>query len=231
MPLLTNAPTSNRHYDAYHQALEAASCKVRRNWSAGLLLDIHGQGAQADTIFRGTDNGKSVSALEQRFGRAAMIGPKSILGQLAAKGYRIEPGNTANDRERRYSGGYTTRTYGSHRGSRIDAIQLELGANLRSRGNLERTASDLAEAIEIFAKAYLPLSEIRPRESAVTSRRNGCRQRNLRSPHSCQGAWPSLNDLRHPEALDGLELALFFGQNSHARIRLVLRMLIGTFSF
>ena len=158
------------HYDAYHQALEAASCTVRRNWSAGLLLDIHGQGAPADTIFRGTDNGKSVSALEQRFGRAAMIGPNSILGRLAAKGYRIEPGNTANDRERRYSGGYTTRTYGSHRGSRIDAIQLELGANLRSRANLERTASDLAEAIEIFARAYLPLSEIRPREPAVTQR-------------------------------------------------------------
>ncbi len=90
------------------------------------------------------------------------------MGQLAAKGYKIEPGGTANDRERRYTGGYTTRTYGSHRGSRIDAIQLEFGTNLRSRINLERTANDLAEAIEIFAKAYLPLAESRARESAVT---------------------------------------------------------------
>ena len=143
------------YYDAYHHALEAALHTVRQNWRAGLLLDIHGQGAQADTIFRGTDNGKSVSALEQRFGRAAIIGPKSLLGRLAAKGYKIEPGDGANDRERRYTGGYTTRTYGSHRGSGIDAIQLEFGSNLRSRSNLERTADDLAEAIEIFTEAYL----------------------------------------------------------------------------
>lgn len=156
------------HYDAYHQALEAASHKIRQNWNAGLLLDIHGQGAAADTIFRGTDNCRSVSALEQRFGREAISGPKSILGQLAAKGYKIEPGGAAYERERRYTGGYTTRTYGSHRGSRIDAIQLEFGTNLRSRSNLERTANDLAEAIEIFAKAYLPLAESRARESAVS---------------------------------------------------------------
>ncbi|MGH7853765.1 MAG: N-formylglutamate amidohydrolase [Candidatus Binatia bacterium] len=155
------------HYDAYHQAIAAASDKISQNWNAGLLLDIHGQGAEADTIFRGTDNGKSVGALEQRFGKEAIIGSKSILGQLASKGYKIEPGVAAYDRERRYTGGYTTRTYGSHRGSRIDAIQLEFGTNLRARRNLERTANDLAHAIEIFAKAYLPLAEIRARESAA----------------------------------------------------------------
>ena len=90
------------------------------------------------------------------------------MGRLAAKGYKIEPGGAAYERERRYTGGYTTRTYGSHRGSRIDAIQLEFGTNLRSRNNLERTANDLAEAIEIFVKAYLPLPESRARESAVS---------------------------------------------------------------
>lgn len=159
------------HYDAYHRALEAASHEVRQNWSAGVLLDIHGQGAVTDTIFRGTDNGKSVSALEQRFGTDALNGPKSILGQLAAKGYKIEPNVAAGGRERRYTGGYTTRTYGSHRGSRIDAIQLEFGTNLRSRSNLERTANDLAEAMEIFAKAYLPLAKSHEREPAVTQPR------------------------------------------------------------
>ena len=156
------------YYDAYHRALEAAAHTVRRNWNGGLLLDIHGQGAEADTIFRGTDNGKSVSALGQRFGREALIGPKSLLGRLAARGYKIEPGGAAHDRERRYTGGYTTRTYGSHRGSGIDAIQLEFGTNLRSRSNLERTANDLAEAIEIFAKTYLPLAERRAGEPALS---------------------------------------------------------------
>ena len=155
------------YYDAYHQAIEAAANKINDSWSAGLLLDIHGQGAETDTIFRGTDNGRSVTALQRRFGREALTGPKSILGQLALKGYKIEPGGAANDRERRYTGGYTTRTYGSQRGASIDAIQLEFGTNLRARSNLERTAEDLARAIEVFAKMYLPLAEIRGKEPAA----------------------------------------------------------------
>lgn len=155
------------YYDAYHRAILAAATKIRHDWSAGLLLDIHGQGAESDTIFRGTDNGKSVTALQRRFGREALTGPKSILGQLALKGYRIEPGGVGNDRERRYTGGYTTRTYGSYRGTGIDAIQLEFGTNLRARDNLQRTAEDVAQAIEGFAKTYLPLAENRGKESAV----------------------------------------------------------------
>ncbi|HKY08095.1 MAG TPA: hypothetical protein VJQ55_07640, partial [Candidatus Binatia bacterium] len=84
------SPAAKVHYDAYHQAIEAAVQAVRQKWGGGLLIDIHGQGAEAETIFRGTDNGKSVSGLEQRFGRDAIMGPKSILGWLAAKGHKIE---------------------------------------------------------------------------------------------------------------------------------------------
>jgi N-formylglutamate amidohydrolase len=154
------------YYDAYHRAIAAASSKIRQNWSAGLLLDIHGQRAEADTIFRGTDNGRSVTVLVRRSGRGALTGPKSILVQMASKGYKIDPSVNPGDRERRYTGGYTTRTYGSHRGSGIDAIQLEFGANLRARNNIERTADDLAHAIEIFAKSYLPLAETGARGAA-----------------------------------------------------------------
>src|SRR5712692_8012831 len=56
------------YYDAYHQALERACEQVRGEWGRGLLLDLHGQGAEVETIFRGTDNGKSVTELERRFG-------------------------------------------------------------------------------------------------------------------------------------------------------------------
>jgi len=154
------------YYDAYHQAIVAAAAKIRQNWSAGLLLDIHGQGAEADTIFRGTDNGRSVAALERRLGREALTGPKSILGQLVKKGYKVDPGGSG-DRERRYTGGYTTRTYGSSSHSGIDAIQLELGTHLRAKGNLERTAEDLAQAIEVFAKTYLSLADFRAKGSAI----------------------------------------------------------------
>lgn len=147
------------YYDAYHEAIEAAAQRIRNRWGFGLLLDIHGQGAEPDAIFRGTDNGKSVAALQQRHGMAALGGAHSILGQLATKGYKILPGTAGDDREGRYTGGYTTRTYGSHRGTNIDAIQLELGGNLRSRKNLARTANDLAEAIANFARTFLTSSE------------------------------------------------------------------------
>jgi len=149
------------YYRAYHRAIEAAAERIQSRWGEGLLLDIHGQGVEADAIFRGTDNGKSVVALQQRHGKAALGGPQSILGQLASQGYKILPDAAGDERERRYAGGYTTRTYGSHRGTGIDAIQLELGSNLRSRRNLERTANDLAEAIANFARVFLTLNEMR----------------------------------------------------------------------
>jgi len=148
---------ASAYYDAYHHALERACDQVRRDWGRGLLLDIHGQGAEAETVFRGTDNGKSVTELERSFGREALIGERSIFGQLKLRGYKIAPTLGETDREHRYTGGYTTRTYGSHRGTNIDAIQLEFGTSLRARANLERTATDLAEGILIFTRAYLPV--------------------------------------------------------------------------
>ena len=143
------------YYDGYHRALGEATQAIRQQWGSGLLLDIHGQGEQAGTIYRGTENGKSVSQLYRQFGASAMTGPKSILGYLASKGYKVLPDLAGKERETRYTGGYTTRTYGSHQGTKIDAIQLELGSELRAKANLDRTAGDLAEAIAVFSRAYL----------------------------------------------------------------------------
>ena len=151
------APEARPYYEAYHLALREHCEKVRALWGQGLLLDIHGQNSEAQAIFRGTDNWKSVVDLERRFGRAAVSGAKSILGFLERTGYEVIPSNGDGEREQRYSGGYTTRTYGSHRGTGIDAMQLEFGAHLRSRANLERTAADVARAIAVFAGDYLPL--------------------------------------------------------------------------
>ena len=148
-------PQAKFHYDSYHRAIGEAAETIRQKWGSGLLLDIHAQRAQAETIFRGTDNGRSVSRLQRQFGQAALLGPHSVLGHLAANGYKIQPDLTGQDRETRYTGGYTTRTYGSHRGTRIDAIQLELGSDLRAKANLERTANDLALAVAVFAREYL----------------------------------------------------------------------------
>lgn len=143
------------YYDAYHNALREAHDRVRRQWGSGLLLDIHGQSAQDDTIYRGTNNGKSVMSLIRRFGAKAMIGPESIFGGLEERGYKVLPAGESHQ-EDRYAGGYIVQTYGSHQEGGIDAIQLEFGAKLRARANLERTATDLADAIAVFAQAYLP---------------------------------------------------------------------------
>jgi len=151
------AEEARPYYDNYHRALGEYCQQVRERWGRGLLLDIHGQNTEVDAIFRGTDNLKSVAGLERRFGLAALSGANSIMGYLERSGYRVIPANGDSQRERRYSGGYTTRTYGSHRGTGIDAIQLEFGTNLRSRANLERTAGAVARAIVAFTGEYLSL--------------------------------------------------------------------------
>lgn len=149
------------YYAAFHSAINEACKQIRQIWGRGLLLDIHGQAAEANVIFRGTRQGRSVAELVQRFGRQALTGPHSILGQLALKGYRIQPDPSGNDRESRYSGGHTAQTYGSHRTTGIDAIQLEFGTWLRARDNVDRTADDVAAAVRVFARQYLPIdSEI-----------------------------------------------------------------------
>lgn len=145
------------YYAAFHSAVDEACKQIRQVWGRGLLLDIHGQAAEANVIFRGTRHGKSVTDLVRRFGRQALTGPHSILGQLALRGYKILPDASVNDRESRYSGGHTAQTYGSHGATGIDAIQLEFGTRLRARDNVDRTAVDVAAAIRVFAQEYLPI--------------------------------------------------------------------------
>jgi N-formylglutamate amidohydrolase len=145
------------YYDGYHGALREARDRVSREWGRGLLLDIHGQGAQAEAIYRGTGNGKTVASLTRRFGTEAITGPRSIFSQLEIMGYKVLPSTTESHKEQRYVGGYIVQTYGSHRGRGVDAIQLEIGTKLRARASLEQTATDLADVIAVFAREYLPI--------------------------------------------------------------------------
>jgi N-formylglutamate amidohydrolase len=163
------AEAARPYYEAYHGALRDYCQRVRERWGHGLLLDIHGQNREVDAIFRGTDNLQSVTALKSRFGKPALTGVNSIMGFLERRGYRVFPASADGQREERYSGGYTTCTYGSHRATDIDAIQLEFGSDLRSRAKLEQTATDVARAIAVFAGEYLPLKIARSLESGVQS--------------------------------------------------------------
>jgi N-formylglutamate amidohydrolase len=130
-----------------------------------VLLDIHGQATAGGVIYRGTGNGRTVASLMLRHGAAALNGPKSILGRLQRMGYHVMPAAYGAEGESRYAGGYIVRTYGSHRPDGVDAIQLEIGSKLRARPNLDRTATDLADAIAVFAREFLPISL---RSSALT---------------------------------------------------------------
>lgn len=144
-------------YDAYHTALEEAVNKTRERWGRGLLLDIHGQAAKKDTIYRGTSNGKSCSLLLERLGPDGLMGDAGLLGILHAKGYEIVPKPGSTDKEdSRYNGGHIVRTYGASGGTGIDALQLELGGDFRKESQIEKTADDFADAITKFADAYFP---------------------------------------------------------------------------
>lgn len=141
-------------YLAYHGEIARHVGELRAAFPQGaLLLDIHGQSDDLNTTFRGTRAGLTVKALVSRHGIQAVQGEKSILGGLASKGYRVNPsvGTSSLEEDRRFAGGYTVFTYGSHKSQGVDAIQLEFGKNQRSDWNL---AENFAESIIIFLGHY-----------------------------------------------------------------------------
>lgn len=144
------------YYRAYHQALEEYTKEVQQKWKHGLLLDVHGQNGRPDALVRGTNNLQTVELLLQRHGKAALTGPKSLFGAFVGAGYKVFPPLDSDEPEdKRYNGGHIVRTYGSHQGNGIDAIQLEFGAELRQKPHLSQTATAVAEAIEIYLHEYL----------------------------------------------------------------------------
>jgi len=144
-------------YEAYHKALADAREEVIARWGTGILLDIHGQAAELDTIIRGTRNGETVTHLIEKFNQDSLIGKSSLLGHLSAQGLTVHPPvNSTQNEHKSYSGGHIVGTYGSGKGGTLDAIQLELGRNLRRPAAHSDTAKKLATAIQNFTRQYLP---------------------------------------------------------------------------
>ena len=149
------------YYEAFHRYLKDSRDAVQKDWGRGLLIDLHGQAADKDAIFRGTNDGKTTRHLIDRFGQAAVTGDKGILGQLAKAGYTVLPKNDSKEKENPfYSGGHIVATYGSKADGSVDAIQLELGGMQRTRAGMDAFAKDLAEAVAAFAKEYLPAKKV-----------------------------------------------------------------------
>jgi N-formylglutamate amidohydrolase len=155
------SPIAKPYYDAYHQTLQQYRDAVQKEWGRGLLIDIHGQAADSAAIYRGTNNGKTVRHMLDRFGRAGFVGEQSVMGRLEKAGYKVIPSaESKEDEDRRFGGGYIVATYGSKESGSIDAIQLETGGRMRTGKGMDEFATALAEAIAAYSKEYLPATKL-----------------------------------------------------------------------
>jgi N-formylglutamate amidohydrolase len=134
-------------YDQYHTAVADAVRTIREKHGFGLLIDIHGQGSSAETVYRGTSNGLTVSGLRKQFGEQFHVGENSLLALLKKRNWKVHPDPFDGKEQYGFTGGHIVRTYGSHRSDGIDAIQLELGGNYRKTAVRERIAREMADAI------------------------------------------------------------------------------------
>jgi hypothetical protein len=154
-----DSPKARPYYDYYQQSVRGFVDEIGRNYPAGLLIDVHGQGKDPDVIMRGTLNGRAVERLLRRAGVQAVTGPNGIYGQLEANSFKIFPGNDVPPRGRiedaGFNGGYTVYLYGSHNRTGIDAVQMEFGSSYRQKAVLDKSARDAAKAIAAFHEAYL----------------------------------------------------------------------------
>ena len=161
-------------YDRYHRTLETYCREVTNRFHSGLLLDLHGQASKRDTVFRGTRNGRTVQHLRTAFGEQAHSGDRSLFGLLHQRGWTVHPVPLDGPEQSGYTGGYIVGTYGSLRGTSIDAIQLEFGAEYRVKSRRAETARVLADAVADYAKSYLKVqvpeaavSQVKPSSPSV----------------------------------------------------------------
>jgi N-formylglutamate amidohydrolase len=157
--LAFDRPQARPYYEQYHRFVRRYVDEIRRDYPAGLLIDVHGQARMRDAVMRGTRNGWSVDRLLRRAGEDAITGRLGLFGQLEANGFKVFPGNDVPPRghseDAGFNGGYTVSIYGSEKPNGIDAVQLEFGTDYRRTSVLDRTANAAAKAIVTFYETYL----------------------------------------------------------------------------
>ncbi|MFP6677111.1 MAG: hypothetical protein VB878_18650 [Pirellulaceae bacterium] len=150
---------AGRIYKRYHDHLDKYCLEVSNRFRGGVLIDVHGQGLASDTVFRGTQNGRTVQFLRRRFGESAHVGKESLFGLLSQQGWKVHPNPLDGREQPGYNGGYIVRTYGSNQTYATDAIQLEFGRSYREKSTRKKTANQLAAALQDYAEKYLQISE------------------------------------------------------------------------
>jgi N-formylglutamate amidohydrolase len=146
------------YYQEYHAVLRGFVDEIRaENDGLGLLLDLHGATRQADApvdIYVGTENGRTIAALRHGTSDDALYRRRGLVGLLQAAGYAMLPGQFREREHPAFTGGYTV---GSHHSGGIDAIQLEIVAELRKPASCRaRLATDLTNAIASLLPRWLP---------------------------------------------------------------------------
>ncbi len=144
-------------YQFYHETLASYCREASNKFHSVVLLDLHGQGSKADTVFRGTRNGSTVKHLRGTFGEEAFTGEKSLFSMLARQGWTVYPLPHSGKEQAGFTGGHIVGTYGSSNGSVVDAYQLEFGSEYRVQSRRTKTAEELANAIVDYASMYLKL--------------------------------------------------------------------------
>jgi N-formylglutamate amidohydrolase len=147
------------YYNYYHEAVRRAVDDIRSKFSAGLLVDLHGQNDVPAVLMRGTENGRTIKHLIHCAGSPAVTGSNGLFGQLEARGFKVFPANNVpiggTSENGGLNGGYTVAVYGSHTTNGIDAVQMEFGSDYRQKAVLDQSAKETAKAIVVFYEAYL----------------------------------------------------------------------------
>ena len=145
-------PRAREVYDAYRGKLAEFCDDVQKRFGHGLLIDVHGQAAARDTVFRGTHNGATDALLAKMLGDKIHAGPQSLAGLLVARGINMKPTDTSPEASG-FNGGHIVQTYGKHEG--IGAVQCEFGMDFRAKDAIHAAAEKVADGITDFAKLYL----------------------------------------------------------------------------
>jgi len=150
-------PQLNTLYDEYHASIERAGDEIRRNFSCGLLIDIHGQSAERSAIFLGTNDTVTIEQLTKRRGNEVWKGDQSLAALFEKYGYTTFPSSDdlTSKEDERYNGGYTVQRHGINNPHGIDAIQLEIGLKYRyTVEEREKFGQDLAQVLMHYYELY-----------------------------------------------------------------------------
>ena len=159
-------------YKEYHEFIRSAKQEVE---GPGLVIDLHGQNHHQNSIEIGylfkkselnnQDYNSTVPSIKNLLERTKistpeiLYGDKSLGSLFESSGYNAvpSPGQHYPGKDKYYKGGYITQTHGSSKEGEIDAIQLELPAEIRHEGGEELRESfskDLAKILAKFIEQY-----------------------------------------------------------------------------